>query len=106
MFAALRMREADLEKHLRSADEKKDEAREKAREDARKQARGADWPSRNEPPKPLPEFGTAEDFQLTQALNQLKGKAGDRQQDGGRAQGRSRRRRNESASSRSPSKAR
>ena len=27
-----------------------------------------------EPPKPLPEFGSTEDFQLAQALNQLKGK--------------------------------
>ena len=27
-----------------------------------------------EPPKPLPEFGTAEDFPLRQALNQLVGK--------------------------------
>ena len=27
-----------------------------------------------EPPKPLPEFGTAGDFPLVQALNQLKGK--------------------------------
>ena len=35
VFAALRMREADLDKHLVGADEKKDEARTKAREDAR-----------------------------------------------------------------------
>ena len=26
------------------------------------------------PPKPLPEFGSADDFQLRQALNQLQGK--------------------------------
>ena len=38
LFAALRMREADLEKHLQSGQgaEQKDEAREKAREEARK----------------------------------------------------------------------
>ena len=28
---------------------------------------------RAEPPKPLPEFGSAEDFPLIQALNKLKG---------------------------------
>jgi carboxyl-terminal processing protease len=35
VFAALRMREADLEKHLTGSDEKKDEARAKARDEAR-----------------------------------------------------------------------
>ncbi|MBC7939270.1 MAG: S41 family peptidase, partial [Chitinophagaceae bacterium] len=35
VFAALRTREADLEKHLINGEEKKDEAREKAREEAR-----------------------------------------------------------------------
>jgi carboxyl-terminal processing protease len=73
VFAALRLREADLEKHLGSPDEKKDEAREKAREEARKRLEEQQAKSR-EPIKPLPEFGSAEDFQLTQALNQLKGK--------------------------------
>jgi carboxyl-terminal processing protease len=73
VFAALRLREADLEKHLGNVDEKKDEAREKARDEARK--RLEDQQARlKEPPKPLPEFGSAEDFQLAQALNQLKGK--------------------------------
>ena len=72
-FAALRMREADLEKHLGSGqgEEVKDEVREKAREEARKRLE-------EESKKPLaerkmPEFGTDKDFQLTQALNQLKG---------------------------------
>jgi len=73
VFAALRMREADLEKHLQGADEKKDEAREKAREDARKKLEDAAAKSRETPPKPLPEFGSAEDFPLQQALNQLRG---------------------------------
>jgi carboxyl-terminal processing protease len=73
VFAALRLREADLEKHLGSPDEKKDEAREKAREEARKRLEEQQAKSR-EPIKPLPEFGSADDFQLTQALNQLKGK--------------------------------
>ncbi len=73
LFAALRMREADLDKHLNSGqgEEQKDEAREKAREEARKRLE-------EETKKPLadrklPEFGTDKDFQLVQALNRLKG---------------------------------
>ena len=75
LFASLRVREADLEKHLQSGQgaEKKDEAREKAREDARKKLE-EESAKKNTPPKPLPEFGSAEDFQLSQALNRLKGK--------------------------------
>jgi carboxyl-terminal processing protease len=72
VFAALRMREADLEKHLLGADEKKDAQREKAREEARTKLEEQMAKSK-EPPKPLPEFGTAEDFPLMQALNQLRG---------------------------------
>ena len=73
VFAALRMREADLEKHLVSGqgEDKKDEVREKARDDARKRLE-------EESKKPvaerkMPEFGTDKDFQLAQALNRLKG---------------------------------
>jgi carboxyl-terminal processing protease len=73
LFAALRMREADLEKHLNNADEKKDEAREKARDEARKRLEELNAKTKDAP-KPLPEFGSAEDFQLNQALNQLQGK--------------------------------
>ncbi len=75
VFAALRMREADLEKHLQSGQsaEQKDAAREKAREDARKKLE-EETAKTNAPLKPLPEFGSAEDFQLSQALNRLKGK--------------------------------
>ena len=73
VFAALRMREADLDKHLQGADEKKDEARDKAREDARKKLEEAAAKSRESPLKPLPEFGSPEDFPLQQALNQLRG---------------------------------
>ncbi|MBK9363900.1 MAG: S41 family peptidase [Rubrivivax sp.] len=73
VFAALRMREADLEKHLAGKDEVKDPAREKAREEARKKLEEQQAKSK-EAPKPLPEFGSAEDFQLQQALNQLRGK--------------------------------
>jgi len=73
LFAALRTREADLEKHLNSGqgEEKKDEAREKAREEARKRLE-AETEARKTPPRP-PEFGTDKDFQLAQALNRLKG---------------------------------
>jgi carboxyl-terminal processing protease len=73
VFAALRMREADLEKHLAGADEKKDAAREKAREEARQKLEEQAARTK-EPPKPLPEFGSPEDFPLMQALNQLRGK--------------------------------
>ncbi len=73
-FAALRTREADLEKHLASGqgEEKKDAAREKAREEALKRLE-------EESRKPVaerrpPEFGSDKDFQLAQAINQLKGK--------------------------------
>jgi carboxyl-terminal processing protease len=72
VFAALRMREADLEKHLTGADEKKDAAREKAREEARTKLEEQMAKSK-EAPKPLPEFGSAEDWPLQQALNQLRG---------------------------------
>ena len=78
LFAALRVREADLEKHLQSGQgaEQKDEMREKAREEARKklEAETAATAARGGAPKPAPEFGSAEDFQLAQALNRLKGK--------------------------------
>jgi carboxyl-terminal processing protease len=77
-FAALRTREADLEKHLQSGqgdateDSKKMEAREKEREVALKKLE-------EEAKKPVaerkpPEFGTDKDFQLAQAINQLKGR--------------------------------
>ncbi len=72
-FAALRTREADLDKHLgngidkEQADPKKEQAREDALKKLEEQAK--------KPPaeRKLPEFGTDKDFQLTQALNHLKG---------------------------------
>ena len=71
-YAALRTREADLEKHLNSGQgvEVKDPTREKAREEALKRLE-------EESKKPVadrktPEFGSPEDFQLQQALNHLK----------------------------------
>ena len=77
VFAELRMREADLEKHLHGSDEKTEEARSKELEKIREERRQkleADYAKRAEAPKPLPEFGSAEDFPLRQALNQLQGK--------------------------------
>jgi len=72
VFASLRTREADLEKHLNSGQaEVKDEAREKLRELERKRLE-EQLAKKAEPPKPLPEFGSTEDFQLAQALNQLR----------------------------------
>jgi len=76
LFASLRPREADLEKHLQSGQgpEQKDEAREKAREEARKKLEEEMAKKANTPPKPPLEYGSADDFQLAQALNRLKGK--------------------------------
>jgi carboxyl-terminal processing protease len=82
LFSALRTREADLEKHLNSGqgdagkEAKADKAGEKAREDARDAARKK---LEEEAKKPLadrkiPEFGSDKDFQLMQAINQLKGR--------------------------------
>lgn len=72
VYAALRMREADLDKHLEGKDEAKDEARIKARDEARRKLE-EQLAKTKEPLKPLPEFGSAEDFPLQQALNQLRG---------------------------------
>jgi carboxyl-terminal processing protease len=73
LFSVLRTREADLEKHLASGQgaEIKDEAREKARDAALKRLEE----EAKKPPqdRKLPEFGSDKDFQLIQALNQLKG---------------------------------
>jgi carboxyl-terminal processing protease len=74
LFAALRTREADLEKHLASGqgNEVKDPAREKAREEARKLAE--EEAKKGAAAKMPPEFGSDKDFQLAQAINQLKGR--------------------------------
>jgi carboxyl-terminal processing protease len=69
VFAALRTREVDLDKHLSGSDEKKDAAREKAREDARQKLE--EQLAKQKDLKPPPEFGSSEDFQLQQALNHL-----------------------------------
>ncbi len=74
IFAALRTRESDLQKHLGSGQgpEVKDPVREKAREEALKRAEE----EARKPPqdRKMPEFGSDNDFQLVQALNQLKGR--------------------------------
>jgi hypothetical protein len=73
-FAALRTREADLEKHLNSGQgaEVKDANREKAREEALKrlEEEAKKTPEQRRPP----ELGSDKDFQLAQAINQLKGR--------------------------------
>ena len=73
VFAVLRTREADLDKHLSNGQgsEKKDAVREKARDEAMKKLEDES----KKPPqdRKLPEFGSDKDFQLLQALNQLKG---------------------------------
>ncbi len=78
MFAALRTREADLDKHLGSGQgvEKKDAAGDKAREDARDVARKKLEEEAKKPlaDRKLPEYGTDKDFQLIQAINKLKGR--------------------------------
>ncbi len=78
LYSALRVREADLEKHITSGQgpEVKDEQRAKDREEAIKKleeanAKGKDAKEK-ELPK-LPEYGSAEDFRLQQALHRLKG---------------------------------
>ncbi|QHE89030.1 S41 family peptidase [Hydrogenophaga sp. BPS33] len=85
VFAALRTREADLQKHLengpeagkngaamsdadRAAAQQREEAREAARKRLEEEAR------KNPNQRLVPEFGTDKDFQLQQALNQLKGR--------------------------------
>ena len=74
-FAALRTREADLEKHLGSgqgAEEAKDANREKARELALKklEEENKKTPEQRRPP----ELGSEKDFPLLQAINRLKGR--------------------------------
>jgi carboxyl-terminal processing protease len=73
LFAALRTREADLEKHLASGQdaEVKDAAREKEREEARKKLEEEMKKPTDE--RKVPEYGSNKDFQLQQAVLQLKG---------------------------------
>ena len=85
LFAVLRTREADLQKHLegteeakrnaqpmtdaqRAAEQQRDQDREQARQRLEEEAR------KNPGQRLVPEFGSEKDFQLQQALNQLKGK--------------------------------
>lgn len=74
LYAALSMREADLEQHIIGADEDSQDAQ--AREKARLEAlRKLDEDKKaGKKPTKLPRFGEPDDFQLQQALNQLQGK--------------------------------
>jgi carboxyl-terminal processing protease len=81
VFAALRTREADLQKHLGNGTEAEPpmtdarRAEEQQREEAREQARKRleEEAKKNPGQRLVPEFGSDKDFQLQQALNQLKG---------------------------------
>ena len=77
VFAALRTREADLEKHLGNGVDKEvvDPVKEQAREEAREAARKKLEEDAKKPlsERRLPEFGSEKDFPLMQALNRLKG---------------------------------
>ncbi|MBK6869367.1 MAG: S41 family peptidase [Burkholderiales bacterium] len=71
-FAVLRMREADLDKHLSGGEaEKKDPAAEKEREAALKRLEEESRKPASE--RRPPEYGSSKDFPLQQALLQLKG---------------------------------
>jgi carboxyl-terminal processing protease len=76
-FAILRMREADLDKHLESGQGKdaKDAAKEKEKEKAREEAlkRLEEESKKPNSERRPPEFGSDKDFQLQQAINRLKG---------------------------------
>jgi carboxyl-terminal processing protease len=85
VFAALRTREADLQKHLGNGKDPKavevpmtdarraeEQMREEVRELARK--RLEEEAKKNPGQRLVPEFGSEKDFQLQQALNQLKGR--------------------------------
>ncbi|MCX7815274.1 MAG: S41 family peptidase [Tepidimonas ignava] len=79
LFAALRTREADLEKHLAGPDEKalsdaeREAARQREREREAARQRLEEEQRKNPGTRLLPEFGSDKDFQLQQALNHLKG---------------------------------
>ncbi len=72
IIGALRTREADLAKHLSGAEDGDVQARE-AREAERKKLE-EQLRTKGDSLKPLPDFGSAEDWPLRQALNQLQGK--------------------------------
>lgn len=73
-YASLRVREADLHKHLGNDDDPEESARkEKEREQALKRLEKETQDNDGKPLRRLPQFGSPEDFQLQQAINQLKG---------------------------------
>jgi len=74
VFAALRTREADLDKHLSGPDQAADAEQAKKRAEERKRVE-EQLSKQRDTLKPLPEFGSVEDFPLRQAINQLQGKS-------------------------------
>jgi carboxyl-terminal processing protease len=80
VYAALYQREADYDKHLQntqgdaSVEAQREKAQELARDKAREEARKRLEEERAKNTlKPLPAYGSPEDFQLSQALKHLKG---------------------------------
>jgi carboxyl-terminal processing protease len=73
LIGALRTREADLDKHLAGVEENTDPEAKKAREAERKRLE-ENLKAKGDNLKPLPDFGSDEDWPLRQALNQLQGK--------------------------------
>jgi carboxyl-terminal processing protease len=77
IFAMLRTREADLNKHLGTgqAAEAADPARQRLREEAIRRAEEESRKPAAEQRSRIPEFGNLQkDFQLNQALNHLRGR--------------------------------
>ena len=74
LYASLRIREADLVKHLGTDYTPEEAARkEQEREEAIKRLEQESNANGGQSPRRLPTFGSPEDFQLQQALNHLKG---------------------------------
>lgn len=71
VIGALRTREADLDKHLGGPNES---AADKAAREAERKRLDEALRAKGDAIKPLPDFGSAEDWPLRQALNQLQGK--------------------------------
>jgi carboxyl-terminal processing protease len=71
----LRTRESDLEKHLGSGQGPEKVKDRRAKRPAKKPASAPEEEARKPPQdRKMPEFGSDKDFQLVQALNQLKGR--------------------------------
>ena len=88
VYAALRTREADLDKHLVNGDEKKDAEREKAREEAAHEARGRAGQEQQQAAQAAARVRLAGRLPAEPGAQPPARPAGDGQQDRDRAQGR------------------